>query len=382
MKLLSLASGLAVLALNAACSSETPGTDTGTAGTGNTPGQSGSSSTAGSATGGIPGGGGTPGGGGGNNTAGVTASGSAGSAPVAGAGGSAGSGAGGSAPTAGSGGGGGGSNLGKSAGCGKQEPLQQPPRTYVKHDITVDVAAAYQPAYTSREYHTWLPDNYDPNKAYPLYFWGNGCGVQQGKPEGIPVANIEEVKTGAILVFMIQEDGCFDAGKGGLADTPDVPYFSKMLDDIEANYCIDQGKVFVGGYSSSAWFAATLSCSHGDRINGIAMAAGGQQDELPACTGQSAMILWAGNEGASGNPIDTPPNVAWEGSAAVRDRLIAANGCQMTTTKWDSMWSSCNLYDGCGKNPVVFCPHGGGHDTGAGSQMNSLGFWKLFKSTW
>jgi hypothetical protein len=322
MKLLSLASGLAVLALNAACSSETPGTDTGTAGTGNTPGQSGSSSTAGSGTGGLPGGG------------------------------------------------------------GKQEPLQQPPRTYVKHDITVDVAAAYQPAYTSREYHTWLPDNYDPNKAYPLYFWGNGCGVQQGKPEGIPVANIEEVKTGAILVFMIQEDGCFDAGKGGLADTPDVPYFGKMLDDIEANYCIDQGKVFVGGYSSSAWFAATLSCSHGDRINGIAMAAGGQQDELPACKGQSAMILWAGNEGAGGNPIDTPPNVAWEGSAAVRDRLIAANGCQMTTTKWDSMWSSCNLYDGCGKNPVVFCPHGGGHDTGAGSQMNSLGFWKLFKSTW
>jgi hypothetical protein len=31
---------------------------------------------------------------------------------------------------------------------------------------------------------------------------------------------------------------------------------------------------------------------------------------------------------------------------------------------------------------VVFCPHGGGHDTGGGGQMNSQGFWKLFKSTW
>jgi hypothetical protein len=355
-----------------------PGTDTVAAGAGSMPGQAGNSSTAGSAAGGSSGDGSTPGAGGVNPTGGASG-GSAGAALVAGAGGSAGTG--GSVATAG-GGAGGGSNPGRSSGCGKQEPLQQPPRMYVKHDITVDVAAAYQPAYTSREYHTWLPENYDPSKAYPLYFWGNGCGVQQGKPEGIPVANIEEVKSGAILVFMIQEDGCFDAGKGGLADTPDVPYFTKMLDDVEANYCIDRGKVFVGGYSSSAWFAATLSCSHGDRINGIAMAAGGQQDELPPCKGQSAMILWAGNEGASGNPIETPPDVEWEGSAAVRDRLIAANGCQMTTTKWDPMWPSCNLYDGCGKNPVVFCPHGGGHDTGAGSKMNADGFWKLFKSTW
>jgi poly(3-hydroxybutyrate) depolymerase len=257
----------------------------------------------------------------------------------------------------------------------------------VQHDITVDVAAAYQPAYTSREYHTYLPENYDPNTAYPLYFWGNGCGVTQGNPEGIPAANVAETQTGAILVFMIQEDGCFDAGKGGLADTPDIPYFETMLNDIEANYCIDRGKIFVGGYSSTAWFAATLSCSHGHRINGIGMAAGGQQDELPVCTGPAALILWAGNEGCTGNPIDTCPGEAWEGSGAVRDRLISENGCNPdpnAATQWDtnSAWSSCELYANCGKNPVVFCPHGGGHDTGGGSQMNSEGFWKLFKQTW
>jgi len=274
--------------------------------------------------------------------------------------------------------------MGKSAGCGRTEPLAEPAREYVQHDITVEVAAEYQPDYTTREYHSWLPENYDPNTAYPLYFWGNGCGVSKGNPEGIPVANIEEVRTGAILVFMIQEDGCFDAGKGGLANTPDVPYFETMLNDIEANYCIDKSKVFVGGYSSTAWFAATLSCSHGHRINGIGMAAGGQQDELPPCMGESALLLWAGNEGASGNPIETPPTPRREGSGAVRDRLIAANGCSQTTTQWDTnpAWSSCQLYDDCGKNPVVFCPHGGGHDTGGGSQINSEGFWKLFKSTW
>jgi hypothetical protein len=380
MKLFSTAIGVLALVLNVACTAEAPGTDGENGGAG--AGQSGGSSVSGAGQAGA----GAPGGA--SSVAGSSSMGGSFSGGGAGTAGNGSSGAGGNAAagagTAGNGAGGA-VDMGKSAGCGRTEPLNEQPRAYVKHDITVDVAPEYQPDYTTREYHTWLPDNYDPNRAYPLYFWGNGCGVTQGHPEGIPVANIEEVKTGAILVFMIQEDGCFDAGKGGKANTPDVPYFTKMLDDIEANYCIDQGKVFVGGYSSTAWYAATLSCSHGDRINGVGMAAGGQQDELPACKGQSALLLWAGNEGAGGNPIETPPDVEWEGSAAVRDRLIAANGCSMTTTKWDNTnaaWSSCNLYDNCGKNPVVFCPHGGGHDTGGDSKINADGFWKLFKSTW
>jgi hypothetical protein len=420
MKLESVALGVCAIGVAVACSSDpapvqggNPPPPNNTAGTGaNTGGQSGN-------TGGSPGAAGTSvataGAGGGGvlpNTAG-TNPGTAGTNPgTAGAGGTGAGGtdpgaggtgqAGGAGPTAGTGNTGG-ANSAKSAGCGRMEPLNEPPRAYVKHDMIVDVAAEYKTPvdYSTREYHTWLPDDYDPNRAYPLYFWGNGCGVKKGFPEGVPIANIPEVTTGAILVFMIQEDNCFDAGKGGLANTPDIPYFEKMLNEIEANYCVDTSKVFAGGYSSGAWFAATLSCSHGDRLNAIGMAAGGQQDELPMCTGPAGLLLWAGNEAASGNPIDTPPNVAWEGSAAVRDRLIAENGCGNTTTKWNiqpnigspdpndptkiigtAAWSSCNLYDNCGKNPVVFCPHGGGHDPGVGSKINADGMWKFFKSTW
>lgn len=377
MKVSLVALGLWALGSNLACSSE-PSPSPVPAGGGAAGGQSGSASSGGQATAGSAGAGlsGSGGSVAGSASTGGAGAGSAGTAGIAGASGASGSG----------GGGGGDVAVGPSAGCGRMEPLNEPPREYVQHDITVDVAPEYQanPDYRQREYHTWLPNDYDPNKPYPLYFWGNGCGVTAGNPEGIPAANVAETHDGAILVFMIQKDGCFDAGKGSLANTPDIPYFETMLNEIEANYCIDKGKVFVGGYSSTAWFAATLSCSHGHRINGIGMAAGGQQDELPMCTGPAGLILWAGNEDAGGNPIETPPDVEWEGSGAVRDRLLAENGCSMTTTQWDTnpAWSSCQLYDGCGKNPVVFCPHGGGHDTGGGSQMNSEGFWKFFKSTW
>jgi len=384
MKVPSLA-GLSALALSLACSSEpSPGASSGggssTAQGGNTTSAGGQAAggvaSGGAGVGGISGSGGVPVVGGGSG-------GDAGSAVIPG---------GGTAGTGGGGGGSGGASGGESAtgmsiGCGRTEPLLEPPREYVRHDITVEVAPEYQsnPDYRQRVYYTWLPENYDPNRAYPLYFWGNGCGVNENNPEGIPAANVQETHEGAILVFMAQKEGCFNAGKGGLANTPDIPYFETMLNEIEANYCIDKGKVFAGGYSSTAWFVATLSCSHGHRLNGIAMAAGGQQDELPMCTGPAGLILWAATDDA-GNPIETPAGVEWEGSGAVRDRLIAENGCDpnpANTTLWDPnpAWSACRLYANCGKNPVVFCPHNYGHDAGRDG-MNSEGFWKFFKQTW
>jgi hypothetical protein len=67
----------------------------------------------------------------------------------------------------------------------------------------------------------------------------------------------------------------------------------------------------------------------------------------------------------------------------VRDRLIAENGCSGANTAYDNRWPSCDVYsEGCPDNPVVFCDHGGGHDTGGGSQMNSEGFYGFFKSLW
>jgi polyhydroxybutyrate depolymerase len=266
---------------------------------------------------------------------------------------------------------------GPSAGCGLtvSEPAQQ----YVKHDMIVEVDPEFRPAYETREYHTRLPNNYDPNKAYPLYFWGNGCGVSQGNPEGIPVQDIEEARNESIAVFMIQEDGCFQAGKWGTSNSPDIAYFEQMLNEMEASYCIDRDHVFVGGWSSTAWLASTVSCTHGDRIRAIGMAAGGQQPDLPPCQGPTAAIFWAG-QGDDANPIVAPASEAWLGSSAVRDRLIAENGCSQTTTPWDGRWPECQKYEGCDENPVVWCEHAGGHDSGGGSGITKDGFWDFFRA--
>ena len=262
---------------------------------------------------------------------------------------------------------------GPTMGCGNTAPLAEAPLQYTQHDLTVDVAPEFQPEYTTREYHTRLPNNYDPDRQYPVYMWGNGCGVSQGNPEGIPSAGVEGFNDEVIGVFVVQEDGCFQAGKSGTMNTPDVPYMTAGLDDLESKYCVDTDKIFLGGYSSTGWFAATVSCSHGDRIRGIGMAAGGQQPDLMPCTGPTAAIMWV-SSGDGGNPVDAPGDAAWAGPGVVRDRLIAENGCTGATAGWDAQWPACIVYEeGCPDNPVVFCDHGGGHDNGGHEERPARG---------
>jgi poly(3-hydroxybutyrate) depolymerase len=354
--------GAAIGVLSLACTAEDPdpGVEPGpSAGMG--PSGGGAGSVAGSP--GIGGGApvaGTPNGGGG--VPGVAGAG--GMVTVAGAGGQATAGAG------GGGGSGGGGEPGKSAGCGK-EPGEEP-RKYVQHDMVVNVAPAYAPKFTNRKYFTYLPNNYDPNKAYPVVFYGAGCGATMSEPQpAMQVFNDQ-----AILVFLLQIDSCFQAGSSGTADSPDIPYFDQALTEIETNYCVDPSRVFMSGYSSGAWFSITLSCSHGDKIRGIAVAAGGQQPALPACKGQPAALFYvSSNDG--GNP--TGGNT---GSIKARDRLIMSNGCQMTTMPWaDGRWPSCQKYQGCDQAPVVWCDHMGGHSNGQGGgddKMASEGWWKFF----
>jgi poly(3-hydroxybutyrate) depolymerase len=346
--------------LSLACSAEdpTPGVEPGpSAGTGPSGGGAGS-------------GAGSPGIGGGAPVAG-TPSGGGGMPGMAGAGGMVTvAGAGGQSTAGAGGGGGGGGAAGKSAGCGK-EPGEEP-RKYVQHDMVVNVAPAYAPKFTNRKYYTYLPNNYDPNKAYPVVFYGAGCGATMSEPQpAMQVFNDQ-----AILVFLLQVDSCFQAGSSGTADSPDIPYFDQALTEIENNYCIDPNRRFMSGYSSGAWFSITLSCSHGDKLRGIAVAAGGQQPALPACNGQVAALFYVSSND-TGNP--TGGNT---GSAKARDRLITANGCQMTTMPWaDGRWPSCQKYQGCDQNPVVWCDHMGGHTNGqqAGDdKMATEGWWKFF----
>jgi hypothetical protein len=281
--------------------------------------------------------------------------------------------------------GGGGRPSGKSAGCNGSVPADMPQKA-IEHDLTVKVADKYAPQYASRKYYTTLPKNFDPAVAYPVVFYGQGCG--QTGPENGPFSNdpysgeiiyvqlIPAAVTAQTVVPSMSAPGCFEAGSYGLVDSPDGPYFDQALAEIEAKYCIDRGKVYVGGWSSGAWLTTYLACSRGNVIRGGVTVAGGLQHDHGTCTGGAAVMMIIGT-GDGENPVVNMKGGFDVGTGQARDVLVKANGCTAAPMAWDPMYSTCQIYGGC-DTPVVWCPVGGGH--GAGQDIMAPAAWKLWMS--
>jgi poly(3-hydroxybutyrate) depolymerase len=343
----------------------------GTTDTGGTTGTAGSTDTAGTTgTAGSTATAGTTGTAGSTGTAGTTgtagSTGTAGTTGTAGATGTAGStGTGGSAP--------GGLAKGMSEGCGKAPA--DPSSKWTMHHITLNVTTSKAGSWNDRVYYIDIPAGYDPAKPYPILFGGAGCG-------GAPNTN---ASTGGFAVLPTNNPNAIQVGLGylgscfsqGGADNPELPFFDGALKEIEANYCVDKGKVFVGGYSSGGWLSYMLAFARGGSVvRGISPAAGGIATEtgrppdtkLPL----AGLLLTGANDTAN-------PATGATGSDVARDLMLKYNGCTGTdTVPWEIPCPSCACvrYTGCpAAFPVVRCrPPGQGHTDGGGDFKTAI--WK------
>ena len=277
---------------------------------------------------------------------------------------------------------------GPSSGCGKPPAASDMPGRFVRRNITVTgVDPAVKPAtaggsWINRVYYLDLPTGYNPSMAYPLLFGGGGCGgalTTNGDNGGFPVLpanNQQAIQIGLSYVWPEGGGACFyDNG----VNTPDLPYFDSVLREVEANYCVDQGKVFVGGYSSGGWLSYTLGLARGGIIRGISPAAGGLRPENsrpPPSKQPIAALLLTGADDTS-NPATGPT-----GSDAARDLILSINGCVGTdTTEWPTCAGcGCVKYNGCPTAfPVIRCrPAGQGHTDGGGAFKSAI--WSLWST--
>ncbi|HEX3851535.1 MAG TPA: hypothetical protein VHW01_11245 [Polyangiaceae bacterium] len=213
-------------------------------------------------------------------------------------------------------------------------------------------------------------------KVLPLTIWGNGCGQSVAEPtqlSGGPAAD------GSIMVEMLaspKNHDCYSAGPDGdNADSPELPYFDAVLAEAESNFCIDQGKVFVGGWSSGGWFTTLMACTHADVIKGVGWASAGLQINHPACMGPVPAILERGTRD-TGTPLAQ--------TDAAREDLRMRNGCSTETEPWDPGetafdTSTCVSYKGCMPGyPLIWCPIDDVHNNGG--KLSQFGFWKFWSA--
>jgi len=267
-----------------------------------------------------------------------------------------------------------------------------------------------------------LPNNYNAMTPYPVILEGGGCtngptdnggGFDAGEGRTPIRVGLSYVARGGCFadggVWLNQGTGfgCSpdEAHVGMCVNTPEVPYVNAVLDYLEAHLCVDLSKIFIGGYSSGAWEASTVSCALANRIRGMGTVFGGLRNHRAACTGPTAAVMLAGTADTDNPigplvmnmPLATPPLSAADvntkileedsyGSAPMRDELLTRNACSGTaTTMYSAAYPQCVSYTGCpAQYPVVWCElagvaHGGGDVTAGGVSYWPIQ-WKVLSS--
>jgi len=240
-----------------------------------------------------------------------------------------------------------------SDGCGKTAP--QALTTFLRHNVSQKTNNQ------QRVYDLYMPANYDPMRAYPIIFLDHGCDGSIPFMENPSMTTV--TKGNAIVVALrayssqqtgqLYGGGCFDTGPGSTSLT-EVPYFDQVLQDVGDMACVDKARVFMAGFSSGSWLTNLLGCVRAGVIRAQGNSTGGLPSVPKMCAGPIAAMMV--------HDMEDPQN-SYAGGEIARDRILAIDGCSMTTTvpyDYDgdpTTPSTCMLYQGCMSGyPVVWCP--------------------------
>lgn len=219
-----------------------------------------------------------------------------------------------------------------------------------------------------------LPGTYDASQPYPLGFAFHGRTRNHKDCQEHDCGGFQDAMgEAAVLVYMqsLREPGNTDSGW----ERPDeragnLRFFDLVLEQIKADYCVDERRIFLAGSSSGANFANLLGCVHGDQLLAIAPVSGALKDP-PPCRGAPAALVIHG--------IDDSHITIDRGEQA-RENYRLRSGCAATTTPpladmhaqvrsaRDQRPSvetlACVSYDGCAAgSPLRWCEHSyGGWD--------------------
>ncbi len=203
---------------------------------------------------------------------------------------------------------------------------------------------------TPRTYYVQLPTNYDPATPYPVVFqfhpWG-GSAVQ-----AMTMYRLNSRFPDAIYV---SPQGLDADGSPGWPNTNgrDIAFTEAMVADVQANYCVDNDRLFSTGFSYGGMMSFAVACELSDVFRAIAPMAGANYSSF-GCTGTGPAIAMWGTHGTNDSVV---PITA---GRAARDRVLQQSHCGTTTMPVDP--APCVQYQGCDPGyEVTWCEWNGDH---------------------
>jgi poly(3-hydroxybutyrate) depolymerase len=258
----------------------------------------------------------------------------------------------------------------------------------------------------NHRYKMKVPANYDPQVPLPVVMAFHGLAGNPDSAIGFGIQDAPGALDSAIFVYpqgSVYTDAPFvgQLGWHTQCGSVEMTLVKNILASIEANYCVDQNRIFAAGFSWGCEFVTALNCCEGILLRGISTASCTDEYRKGEVTDFKDPNYYLNYDNL--NPAGVCPG---KGNAAIRfthdssggDASYAApsftytshlyrsiNSCSNTSVAVDSTTlsrvnsSACSSFNGCA-SPVVECSYRNlGHALPANWGSDTWRFFSSFK---
>lgn len=210
--------------------------------------------------------------------------------------------------------------------------------------------------YNGRNYIVHVPEAAAPNAPLPVMLVFHGAG---GTGEQMQAATGFDVLADQVGIVTVYPDGQagnapWNVGRnvcppGNFVATTqdDISYVDHILNDVEADQCIDRRRIFATGFSMGGYFSHELGCRIGrTTLRAIAPHSGGTH--AGACPGSPLPVLLLHG--------DSDSLINYRCGTSARDYWLERNGCSDRYERLDITGGYCDFYQDCPAHaPVAMC---------------------------
>lgn len=221
----------------------------------------------------------------------------------------------------------------------------------------------------SRAYYIDIPDNYDMNEPYRLFYISHWIGSNY---QDMVNNNFYGLKT---LAEAAGEPAIFIAptSDGATWQQKDHALFDDLLAFAKENLCFDTSRVFATGFSFGGMITYSLSTNHQKDIRAaVGIAPANYNIWLPQKTHEP--IAWMQTTGMGDTTCPWDQNGSTNGAKWLALEKAEDNGCTLPADipTWQNGDHLCYDFQGCGENhPTKVCTFNGGHVAEHGDSTSS-----------
>jgi len=201
---------------------------------------------------------------------------------------------------------------------------------------------------------------YDATTPLAVTFVFHGANASASDAKSFGLQDAPGARAASLFVF--PQGIAFQSYGVGWDDTCsgyDMPFFDHMLTTLAADYCIDESRVFVAGFSWGGDQVTALACCRGDKLRAVAASSCSDEFKDPAHYQSYANLPC---------PVKNAAAIRFThatlGDDALKSPLFATtsalfrsfNGCSTNATGVSG--SACRSYTGC-EAPFIDCAYDG-----------------------